>query len=228
MKKFLFFDLDGTVFDFKSAEREAISATLSAFGVNVTEKLTERYSEINDSCWKALERGEIERCELIYRRFEILSNEFSLSLVPRDVQKRYADELADRYIFIEGAPELLGVLSADYELYAVTNGNADVQRSRIEKADLGRFFKDFFISEEVGFSKPDKRFFDAAFSQVKGFAPALSVVIGDSLSSDILGAENAGIDSIYYNPEGLENKTGIVPDYEIKKLEEIKKVLSKL
>ncbi len=228
MKKFLFFDLDGTIFDFKRAEREAISAALSAFGVRVTENIIKRYSEINDSCWKALERGEMERCELIFKRFELLSNEFSLGLVPPDVQKQYGKELGSRYIFIDGAEELLGELSENYELYAVTNGNADVQRSRIEKARLERFFKDFFISEEIGYAKPDRRFFDAAFARAKGFDPALSVVIGDSLSSDILGAENAGVESIYYNPEGLENKTDIVPDFEITKLDELKELLKRL
>ncbi len=228
MKKFLFFDLDGTIFNFKSAEKEAISATLSVFGVRVTEKMIKRYSEINDSCWKALERGEIKREELIFRRFELLSREFSLTLVPKLVQERYAKELGSRYIFIHGAEELLSELSLSYDLYAVTNGNADIQRSRIEKAGLNRFFKGFFISEEIGFAKPDKRFFDTAFSQVKDFTPALSVIIGDSLSSDILGAENAGVESIYYNPEELENRTGIAPDFEITKLEEIKEILKRI
>ncbi len=228
MKKFLFFDLDGTIFDFKSAEREAISATFSSFGISVAEKLIKRYSEINDECWKSLERGEISRDELVLIRFKRLFDEFSLSLVPKDVQVRYAKELSLRYIFIDGAEELLSELAEDYELYAVTNGNRDVQRSRIEKARLNRFFRDFFISEEVGAAKPDKIFFDNAFSRVKGFDPALSVVIGDSLSSDIKGAENAGVESIYYNPDKKENKSDIKPDYEIKKLEEIKEILKKM
>ncbi len=228
MKKFLFFDLDGTIFDFKSAEKGAISATLSAFGVDPTEKMLERYSEINDACWKALERGEISREELIFRRFELLSDEFSLSLIPRDVQDRYAKELGQGHIFIDGAEELLSYLSGRYELYAVTNGNAGVQRSRIKKARLDRFFKNFFISEEVGFAKPDKRFFDKAFSEVEGFDPALSVIIGDSLSSDIKGAENARVASIYYNPDKKENKSAIKPDFEIEKLEEIKDLVERI
>ncbi len=228
MKKFLFFDLDGTIFDFKSAEKEALTDTLSAFGVSVTESLINRYREINDSCWKALELGTLSREELIYRRFELFSDEFSLSLVPSETHTKYAKELGRRCIFIDGAEELLSELSKRYELYAVTNGIASVQRARIEKARLHRFFKNFFISEEVGFAKPDKRFFDAAFARVEGFIPEQSVIIGDSLSSDILGAENARIESIYYNPEKKENKTGIVPDFEITKLEEIKEILSQL
>ncbi len=226
--KFLLLDLDGTIFDFNAAEHDALKTTFSAFGVVPTDNLIKRYLEINAPLWKCLERGEITREALLLKRFQLLSDEFGLGLVPKDVQAMYQYELSKRCFFLDGAEELLSSLAEEYEIYAVTNGNLLVQRPRIENAKLDRFFKDYFISEEVGYAKPDKRFFDVVFEKIADFDPEEAIVVGDSLSSDILGAKNAGLISIYYNPEMHANNTGIIPDYEITNLVEIKEILSKL
>ena len=137
---------------------------------------------------------------------------------PEEAQKNYVLALGGQHRFIEGAEEILSTLSENYELYAVTNGLLAVQSRRIRDAELDRFFKGYFISEELGYSKPQREFFEAAFAKIPSFDKEKAIIIGDSLQSDILGGKNAGIKTCHYNPEKKKNKTGIIPDYEINDL----------
>ena len=228
MVKYILFDLDETLFDFPKAEKAAISEVLSALGITPTEKIVERYSKINRNCWDMLERGEIDRERLVILRFELLRDELGADFSPENVQKMYVSALGGQHHFIDGAEDLLSELCTDYELYAVTNGLYAVQTRRIKDAALDRFFKGYFISEEVGYSKPQKKFFDLAFSKIDGFKKAEAIIIGDSLGSDILGGKNAGIRTCHYNPHGKENRTGIIPDHEIKNLSELPRLLKEL
>lgn len=229
MIKYILFDLDETLFDFPLAERLAISEVLESLGIKPTEEIIKRYSEINRECWDGLERGELTRERLIILRFEMLFSELSLAgLSAEGAQKIYENALGGQHPFIEGAEDVLSKLSAKYELYAVTNGLYSVQSRRIKEAGLDRFFRGYFISEKLGYSKPDRRFFDAAFATLPGFNKDYAIVVGDSLRSDILGAKNAGVKSCLYNPRGKENKTDIIPDYEISALTELEGLLEKV
>lgn len=228
MVKYILFDLDETLFDFPKAERAAISEVLTGLGIAPAESIIKRYSEINRECWDMLERGEISRERLVILRFEILREELSVDFSPEEVQKTYVSALGSQHHFIDGAEELLSLLSEKYELYAVTNGLYAVQTRRIKDAALNRFFKGYFISEELGYSKPQKEFFDVAFSKIDGFEKDKAIIIGDSLQSDILGGKNAGIRTCHYNPQKKENKTGIIPDHEIKNLSELPRLLKEL
>lgn len=228
MIKYILFDLDETLFDFPKAERGAISEVLSAFGITPTEKIIKRYSEINRDCWDMLERGEISRDRLVILRFELLRDELGADFSPEEVQKTYVSALGGQHHFIDGAEKLLYALCSDYELYAVTNGLYAVQTRRIKDAALDRFFKGYFISEQIGFSKPRKEFFETAFEQIEGFEKDKAIIVGDSLASDILGGKNAGIRTCHYNPNNKENKTGIIPDHEIKKLSELPRLLEEI
>lgn len=226
--KYIFFDLDDTLFDFPLAERMAIGQTLGALGIAYTDGTLLRYSEINRQCWDALERGELSREELAYRRFEILFSELGVSISLERTQRIYEQALGAYHPFLPGALELLEALCKDYELYAVTNGFAVTQEKRIREAELNRYFRGFFISEHVGYSKPDRRFFEEAFAEIDGFEAEKSIVVGDSLQSDILGAKNAGVKSCLYNPKFKKNATDIIPDYEIHELGELVSLLKKL
>ena len=218
MLKYLLFDLDETLFDFPAAERAAISEVLSGLGITPTDEIIKRYSEINRSCWDMLERGEISRERLVVLRFEILREELSADFSPEEAQKNYVFALGGQHRFIEGAEEILSTLSENYELYAVTNGLLAVQSRRIRDAELDRFFKGYFISEELGYSKPQREFFESAFAKIPSFDKERAIIIGDSLQSDILGGKNAGIKTCHYNPKKKKNNTGIIPDYEINDL----------
>ncbi|MBO5010486.1 MAG: YjjG family noncanonical pyrimidine nucleotidase [Clostridia bacterium] len=229
MIKYIFFDLDETLFDFPLAERLAISETFAELGIMPTEENIKLYSKINRLCWDGLERGELTRDRLIILRFEMLFDELSIvGLSPRDAQRLYENALGAQHPFIEGAEEILSELCKKYELYAVTNGLYSVQSRRIKDAGLDRFFKGYFISEEIGYSKPDRRFFETAFEKISGFDKDNSIIIGDSLQSDILGGKNAEIRTCHYNPKSKVNKTEIIPDYEIKNLSEIPRLLKEI
>ena len=123
---------------------------------------------------------------------------------------------------------LLKHLSEKYRLYMVTNGTLSVQKGRIKSAGMRPYFKDIFISEEIGYDKPGKAYFDYCFSRISNFHRENTVIIGDSLTSDILGGKNAGIRTVWYNPYGSQNTSEIQPDYQVGELTEIEKLLAQI
>jgi len=228
MLEFVFLDLDNTLLDFGACERGALEQSLAHFGVAMTDDMYARYSAINDSKWKQLERGEIDRKTLQLSRFSDFFVEFSLSLSPNAFNTAYLDALGQQAYCFDGAKALLEQLHADYRLFLATNGVERVQLSRLERASLAPYFEAVFNSERIGVQKPEKAFFDACFAQIEGFDPRKAVLVGDSLSSDILGANQAGIASCWYNPAGLPLTGEARPDSIVSSLEQIPAALTVL
>ena len=228
MIKFVFLDLDDTILDFKLAEKIAISGTLSELGIEPTDEITSLYSEINKSCWERLERGEYTREEVLYKRFEILFDRLCVNIEPSVAKKMYETRLGIGHYFIPGAPELLEELKDKYELYITSNGTARVQAGRIESSGISKYFKEIFVSENLGVNKPSALFFDRVFERIDGFDKRLAIIVGDSLSSDILGGINAGIKSCWFNPHRKENKTSYEADYEIDSLSRLPSLLENI
>ena len=216
----LLLDLDDTLLDFGEAERVAIAKTFRELGLVPTPELLHRYSELNQLQWEAYERGEISRDTVLVRRFALLFEELGLALDPQDAEDRYRGHLAVGHYFVEGAEDILRYLAPRHELYLASNGVADTQYSRLKSAGIGPYFKDIFISENTGSHKPEKAYFDYCFSHIPNFRPENTLMIGDSLTSDILGANRAGIDACWFNPKGKKNTTAFSPDYEIRTLKE--------
>ena len=221
-------DLDDTILDFKECEKQALFVSLISFGVTPSDEMRESYSKINDKMWKLLEKGEITRDELRVRRFAEFFTIFSIDADPSAFADSYMQNLSQTAVFSDGAEAVLKELSEKYDLYAVTNGYVSTQRGRIRAAGLDRFFKSVFISEEIGFNKPDERFFINAFKDVPDFKREESVILGDSLTSDILGGKNFGIKTVWFNRTGTENRKGIFPDYEIFSLKEFEELVYKI
>ena len=230
MIKTVFLDLDDTVFDFLACERVAISKTLLAFSVESTEEIIKKYSEFNKMQWEALERGEITRDEVVTRRFKLLFDYLGRAVDPWAVQAHYQEYLSCEHIFMDGGEELLTELSASkkYKLYAATNGLARVQWRRIRESGIDKFFDGFFISEEMGANKPSPVFFEACFEKIEGFDKESTIIIGDSMSSDIKGGVGVGIKTCLFNPRRKLISGELVPDYEIHSLKEIIPLLEKL
>ncbi|HOD02832.1 MAG TPA: YjjG family noncanonical pyrimidine nucleotidase [Clostridiales bacterium] len=216
--KSILFDLDDTILDFCSAEKEALSKTLLHLGIQPEKRIIKRYSEINLAQWKLLELGKLTQEEVNVRRYRLLFDEIGAVCCPNYATGYYEKLLARGHYFVDGAQLLLKTLSCDYPLYLVSNGSSDVQKSRIKSADISKYLSGIFISEEIGFEKPDIRFFDYCFSKIPNFIKGETLIVGDSLSSDIKGGKNAGITTVWFNPSDLSNLTDIIPDYEIKKL----------
>ena len=225
MIKFLLLDLDDTILDFHKAERIAISKTIREFGVEPTEEVLGRYHVINKWHWEQLELGTMVREEVLVGRFAVLFEEYGVSVDPVAVARAYEKNLSIGHYFLPGAEEAVDALHRKYRLFLTSNGTASVQKGRMTSANLYRFFEKVFVSQEIGHNKPAKAYFDAVFAQIPGFDPAKAMIVGDSLSSDILGGINAGIKTCWVNPAHAAPKSGIKPDYEIEALHQLEALL---
>ncbi len=225
MFKTILFDLDDTILDFKMSERVAVSKTLKALGIEPTDYIVSQYSKYNISQWKRLELGEISREEVKVNRYRLLFDELGVDVSPQKATALYEDYLAVGHYFIDGAPQILQQLCENYNLYLVSNGSKKVQDGRLASAGISHYFEDIFISEVVGCEKPNVKFFESVFKSITDFNKDETVIIGDSLSSDIKGGINAGIKTIWFNPKHNKNESGFIPDFEIESLSQIKDIL---
>ena len=225
MIKFLFLDLDDTILDFHKAERIAISKTVSQFGLEPAEEVLHRYHLINKAHWEMLERGELTRAEVLTRRFGVLFREYDMDVDVQVCAKVYERNLSIGHYFLPGAEEAVDRLSKKYRLFLASNGTAVVQKGRMTSANLYRFFEKVFVSQEIGHNKPSKAYFDACFAQIPGFDPTKAMIVGDSLTSDILGGINAGIRTCWVNPQHLPCPEHIHPDHEIEALSQLEALL---
>lgn len=228
MIEFLLLDMDDTILDFKKAEEKAIKRTLSSFGVEPTEAVCSRYSYINQLHWEALERKEITREQVLTGRFAVLFGELDVSVDPQECAGRYTKNLALGSDIIPGTEDVLKALQKKYKLYLASNGTTWVQKERIKASGIGKYFEAIFISQEVGAHKPDPAFFDHCFATIPGFEKSRAMIAGDSLTSDILGGNKAGIATCWVNRKGKPQNPDIVPTYEIRELSQLEALLETL
>ena len=228
MYEFLFLDLDDTILDFQKAEHIALSKTLESFGLTPTEEVLKRYNQINRAHWEALERKEMTRAQVLLGRFQMLFREFQLNVDPEKVARIYERNLGIGHWFLPGAEEAVERLSKKYKLYLASNGTASVQKGRMTSANLYRFFEKVFVSQEIGADKPSIEYFERCFAQISGFDKAKAIIVGDSLTSDILGGQNAGITTCWVNPGHKPGREDIRVDYEIEALSQLENLLDSL
>ncbi|MBO4990355.1 MAG: YjjG family noncanonical pyrimidine nucleotidase [Clostridia bacterium] len=221
---FLFFDLDDTIFDFKKAESIALKKTLSAFGIPPTDATIARYSAINQSLWERLEREEITRDDVKIGRFALLFQELGIKADAKKVTMLYQENLSHGHYYVEGAEEAIQALAKRYVLSLVSNGTSSVQRGRLAGCSVLPCFSHVFLSEDLGVEKPSPLFFERAFAAIEGFDKAKALIVGDSLTSDILGGIQAGIKTCWFNPHG-KKASAIPPDYTISSWKELDTVL---
>lgn len=221
-------DLDDTILDFKKAEKIAVSKTFRGIGIEPTDAVVERYSEINVGQWEKLELGIITREEVLSSRFDMLFEELGVDYSGYEAQLIYEKLLEIGHFFMPGAEEMLNTLHGKYDLYIVSNGTASVQFSRLASAGITHMFKGIFISEHMGTQKPSKEYFDKCFAAIPGFDRERAIVVGDSLTSDIRGGINAGVRTCWYNPRGKAPREDIVADYTITELGELPGLIEKI
>ena len=226
--EFLFLDLDDTILDFHKAERLAISRTFRSFGLEPTDQVLERYHVINRQHWERLERGELTRDQVLTGRFQMLFEELGIPAQPQAVAKGYEHNLGLGHYFLPGAKEALDTLRGKYRLFLASNGTASVQHSRLTSAGLYPYFEKVFVSQALGANKPSRAFFDACAAQIPGFDPRKALMVGDSLTSDILGGINAGMKTCWVCPRGTQGRPDIVPDYRIEALSQLPELLKTL
>lgn len=222
--KALLLDADDTLLDFQENERESVRKVFAQFGLSADDCVLARYSEINKALWLSHERGEIAKQTIWDERFPRLFKALGVDQDGLRAERLYRAALGEGSQTVPGAVELCRELSRTYVLYIITNGAAETQYSRIRNAGLEQWMRRIFISEEVGAPKPDPRYFDAVFAQIP-FSRPECLIVGDSLTSDIQGGSNAGVDTCWYNP-GFKVAVGLKPTYEIHVLNELKDVLN--
>ena len=201
---FLLFDADGTLLDFHKSEYEALWEALEINGIQPTEEKIKLYSGINDSLWKLHEKGEMTKSVLLVRRFEMLLEALGESMDAQKLSSDYINRISQKGYVLEGAEEMCQALVGKARMVIVTNGLEVVQRGRYARCGIDRYFENVFISDKIGFQKPSVHFFEAVASCIDGFDKSRALIIGDSLSSDIKGGINYGIDTCWYNPDGKE------------------------
>lgn len=223
MKKYktLLFDVDDTLLDFQKVEKVALQVLFEEKGIPLTEEIEARYKKINKGLWNAFEKGELSRNEVVNKRFSMLFKEYGEEVDGILFENNYRSYLEEGNQLMQGAFEFINQIQGEYELYIVTNGVSKTQDKRLRNAGLHSLFKGVFVSEDTGFQKPMKEYFDYVFERIPNFAPEEGLIIGDSLSADIKGGYVAGIDTCWFNPERKLNDSGIIPTYEVHNFEEL-------
>lgn len=227
MKKYeiLMFDLDNTILDFDKSEDYALLKLIERFGIQRKDEFIGKYTEINDELWSKLEKGAVSFDELANSRFSLTMECFGQSVDGRQWNELYTDYLAEACFPIDGALEVVEALSHSFRIFIITNGLVKVQKKRIETSGLLDYSKGVFVSQLMGVSKPDRLFFERAAAEISNFCKEKTLVIGDSLSSDVKGGYNFGVDTAWLNKGGAVNSSGIKPTYEIKELRELYEIL---
>ena len=225
MYKYLFFDADGTLFNFKKSEKIALENAIRQEAGIWRDEFFPAYHEINDQLWKKAERKEITLEKLRPERFEILKKRFGLEYDSNRMSDAYIDCLSKSTDMLPGAIEILEKYSRTHTLVLMTNGLSKVQRGRLHGTDTAKYFKLVVISEEIKMQKPDARYFQYAFDALGNPPLEEILMIGDSLTSDIQGARNAHIDSCLIAPCGVGADITPRPDYIISKIGELKEIV---
>jgi putative hydrolase of the HAD superfamily len=221
----IFLDADETLLDFRKAERYALKKAFRQYGMESDELVVKTYEEINTAIWKQLERGELDQERLRVERFMLLFEKLGLKLDPVDFSSLYLHWLGKGAFLLPDAEETCAYLGQKYRMAMVTNGIKEVQRSRIGASPIAHWFEALIISEEAGSSKPNPAIFEYACRLLGYNDKSKMLMIGDSLSSDIRGGVNFGIDTCWFNPGRAPNPTELKPTYEIASLVDLRAIL---
>lgn len=228
MIKTIFWDVDGTLLNFHETEKKAITICFEHFGIDqVSDEVIARYSAINRRYWERLELGELSRQEVLVGRFqEFFATEGIKNADAEAINLFYQDILGSIFFVTDDSLNLCKGLQGKVSQYVVTNGTARAQKKKMVNTGFDQVMDGIFISEEIGFEKPSKAFFDVVFESIPECDLKSCVIVGDSLTSDMRGGVNAGIQTCWYNPEHLPNNTEVTPDYEITDLHEVLDLLA--
>lgn len=217
--KTILFDSDGTLLDFQAAQSHAFLMSCKKFQIPANALLLQRYDGINQMLWAQLERQEITRAQLFESRFRLFFEQADITGINPDAFNRhYAQGLARGFNLIEGAIPVLEALQPYFQLAVITNGIGEIQRSRLAGAGLKRYFSHIIISEEIGCEKPAARFFEQALLHCGVINHEQVLVVGDSLTADIAGGIEFGLDTCWYNPQKASAPEHLKPTYVIDNL----------
>lgn len=222
----ILFDADDTLFDFKKSERHALENTMVEYEIDYDEAYHLKiYQEINSSIWRDFESGVITQKELKIERFKRFSSALNTIFDASEFSKSYTKHLGLSSFLYNESLELIETLHSNYRLAIITNGLTEVQNKRIRKSTISKYFEDIVISEEVKVSKPNPKIFELALNNIRHNDKSKVLMVGDSLTSDIQGGINFGIDTCWLNSSKCTNTSNIIPTYEILNIKDLKTIL---
>mgnify|MGYP000632519669 FL=1 len=219
----ILWDVDGTLLNFLAAEKAAIRSLFEEYHLGVcSDEMLKRYSSINKNYWEMLERGEIEKKALLVGRFrDFFEKEGIDSSLAAEFNEKYQLRLGDTIVYCDDSLEIVKSLREKVKQYVVSNGTVIAQTKKLRLSGLGELMDGIFLSEELGVEKPSVRFFDQVFAKIGPVDRSEVMIVGDSLTGDIRGGNNAGILTCWYNPEGTAAKEAVRIDHEIRDLHEV-------
>ncbi|MCG7338726.1 YjjG family noncanonical pyrimidine nucleotidase [Staphylococcus sp. ACRSN] len=220
--KNIFLDFDDTLVDFHDAEAYAFYKLTKYYKVESTFEDLKLFMKVNQSHWEAFQNNLLTKSEVLSKRFEAYFDLQALKVNGEEADHVFRDELANAPIkYFPKTLETLEMMKEHHNLYIVTNGVLETQERRIDKTPFGKWFDGVFVSEQTGYQKPMPEFFDFVFNEIGEEKRENAIIIGDSLTSDILGGKNANIDTCWFNPRQKVNDTQIMPDFTISSLSEL-------
>lgn len=223
--KAILYDVDGTLLDFETQEEVALSYCFKKYNLGeLSEEKLELYKRINLGYWEMFEKNLITKEKLVVKRFEDYLEALGVTLNAEEVNDTYFSKLGDTIVFKDNSYELVKSLKGKIKQYVVTNGAIRVQKTKLAKSGFDKLMDDVFISDEVGYQKPRKEFFDAIKNRLGDVANDEILIVGDSLTSDMKLADNCNLISCFYNPKKKDYKVDFKIDYEISDLNEVKKI----
>lgn len=223
MIKAVLIDIDDTIFDFEKCSKNSFLKTLEKFNLKFKEEDFSYFNKVNDILWTKQKLGEINIKEVFIKRDYLMGKYFNLDIEKGLFNDLFVKFLYDEIEMVDGIEDLLLYLSDKYKIFTASNGIFKMQENRLKKSNLDKYFDNVFVSDKIGFEKPDKKFFQKIMDLTK-FSNDDLIMIGDSIKSDIIGAKNSKIKSIYFNKEDkkISDKNFT---YQVKNLSEIKKIL---
>lgn len=227
----LLIDLDNTLLDFDGAQQMALQKLFAACDIPATAENFAAYKQINDALWAQLEQGQISKSKLQVRRFAQLleflgrAGDGRVALDPAKINERYLEFLAGCGPVLPGADEFLEEMAEVATIAVISNGIYKAQKGRIAASGLEKYFDAVFVSEKLGCQKPQRRFFDTALKTLGVSRRQRVLVVGDSLSADIRGGLDAGLDTCWFNPAAAENTTPWQPTYTVYGYEQLKPII---
>lgn len=217
----ILFDIDDTILSFHKAEKYALTKALEKVNIKANDKIIKHYHRINMSYWEKVEKKLISRDKCVVARFEEFLPLYNVSYDPAKFEDLYRYYLNKQAFIIKDARKVLTTLSKTHRIYAITNGVKLTQQLRMKKADMNKYFLKSFISEEIGFDKPSYEFFDFVKNNILPFDYSKTIIIGDSLTSDIKLGNNNNVDTCWFNLHKVVNNKNIKPNYVIYYLDEL-------
>ena len=219
--KVILLDVENTLIDFDLDQRRAYFGAMKEININCTDEMYNDYSEINRRLWHKFDASEIKLSDLFIKRHMIFFEKYNLNVDANKFEEILSLEFQKTGTLIKGIKEILDILKKDYKLIIITNGKKEQQYKRLENVCLLDYFFKIFISEEIGYSKPDIRFFDVVLESIPDIKKQEILIVGDSISSDILGGINVGIDTCWYNAKRKVKRLNINPTYEISDMDSL-------